>query len=252
MADHDEYEFVDPDAFESSGTEESAAVEAPKVVGMISPPNIKLNALIVVLALIFFIGMYQYIMHRHIPRSDNILQPVQQPVENISNPLQTSNVMPDVVNKAPDQMQQGLNVVQETQQNMQSDLSGMNEHVTRLDDRLSSILTSIEAIGQRVDQLSSTLEVETQRIEHAFTVQKDSLRKKKSSKSHAKKRQIITYNVEAVIPGRAWLIGSNGATITVRVGASIEGYGRVRIIDAVQGRVLTSSGKIMRFSQDDS
>ena len=58
--------------------------------------------------------------------------------------------------------------------------------------------------------------------------------------------------MQAVIPGRAWLIANNGSTITVREGTPIPGYGIAKIIDPIKGRVMTSSGKEIRFSQDDS
>jgi intracellular multiplication protein IcmG len=60
------------------------------------------------------------------------------------------------------------------------------------------------------------------------------------------------YNIQAVIPGRAWLIATNGATLTVSQGTAIPGYGIVKLIDPVQGKVTTSSGQIIRFSQEDS
>ena len=60
------------------------------------------------------------------------------------------------------------------------------------------------------------------------------------------------YHIQAVIPGRAWLIATNGATLTVREGTAVAGYGMVRLIDPSQGRVTTSSGQVIRFSQEDS
>jgi len=255
MAENDDYQFVDPDAFETSESDGPANVDAPRTSGMVSPPKIKRNALFAVLALVFCVSIYSYIMHRHKPRANNMIQSAQQevhkPVIVLQNPLNTAAVMPDVTNDARDKIEQAVAVLQETQQNIQSDLAGMNEHATRLDERLNTIMTSIEALGQRVEQLSSTLDVEAQRIEHALTVKAHPLSNKKPSKGRVKK-QVVSYNVEAVIPGRAWLVGSNGVTITVSVGTAIEGYGRVRMIDAAQGRVLTSSGKIMRFGKDDS
>jgi len=60
------------------------------------------------------------------------------------------------------------------------------------------------------------------------------------------------YFLQAIIPGRAWLISTNGDTVTVREGTRISSYGVVRFIDAKRGRVLTSSGQVIRFSQEDS
>ena len=73
----------------------------------------------------------------------------------------------------------------------------------------------------------------------------------KSVKRH-KKGVVLRYAVKAVIPGRAWLLASNGSTLTVRRGTPIQGYGVVTGIDAVRGYVFTSYRKLIRFSQEDS
>lgn len=59
----------------------------------------------------------------------------------------------------------------------------------------------------------------------------------------------IPYNVQAIIPGRAWLRSNNGDTLTVAEGDEIKGIGRVTKIDPydgvveinVQGRAVTLS-----------
>ncbi len=256
MAENDEYQFVDPDAFEPSENVDSTNTGETKTSGLVNTPNIKLNALIAVLVLIFSVSIYHYITHRHKSAPVNVIQPVRTiiPTKLIEpqNPQPQAVAMPEVVTDTQRQMDQTLSSVQDTQHNMQSDLSGMNEHVTRLDERLGTIMTSIESLAQRVDQLSTTLDTEVQRIEHALAARTRTVHKKSSHHQQRLKPEIVKYYVEAVIPGRAWLIGSNSTTITVSVGTPIPGYGRVRTIDAAQGRVLTSSGKIMRFSQDDS
>ena len=255
MAENDEYQFVDPDAFETSGGIDAVNTGMPHTSGMVNPPNIKRNALIAVLVLIFSISIYQYITHRHKSMQENVIQPAVKTIPNqpIETPIPPSTVMmSEVAGDKQQQIDQTLSSVQDTQHNIQSDLSGINEHVTRLDERLSTIMTNMESMSQRVDQLSTTLDAEAQRIEHELAAHARTVRKNSVIKKHKIQPKIVKYYVEAVIPGRAWLIGSNSTTITVSVGTPIPGYGHVRIIDAAQGRVLTSSGKIMRFSQDDS
>ena len=58
--------------------------------------------------------------------------------------------------------------------------------------------------------------------------------------------------LQAIIAGRAWLVCSNGETLTVRQGTQVYNYGEVRYIDAISGQVLTSSGQTITFSQEDS
>lgn len=52
----------------------------------------------------------------------------------------------------------------------------------------------------------------------------------------------IPYNVQAIIPGRAWLKADDGETITVAEGDLIKGLGRVTKIDPYDGIVEVNTG----------
>lgn len=52
----------------------------------------------------------------------------------------------------------------------------------------------------------------------------------------------IAYNVQAIIPGRAWLKSDNGETLTVAEGDIIKGVGRVTKIDPYDGLVEINTG----------
>ncbi|MBX3708603.1 MAG: hypothetical protein KIT56_01570 [Gammaproteobacteria bacterium] len=52
----------------------------------------------------------------------------------------------------------------------------------------------------------------------------------------------IAYNVQAIIPGRAWLKSENGETLTVAEGDMIRGVGRVTKIDPYDGVVEVNTG----------
>lgn len=54
------------------------------------------------------------------------------------------------------------------------------------------------------------------------------------------------YVVHAVIPGRAWLKTSKGQIITVTEGETVGNYGKILVIDAANGVVLTNSGITFR------
>jgi hypothetical protein len=51
-----------------------------------------------------------------------------------------------------------------------------------------------------------------------------------------------TYNVQAIIPGRAWLKSDNGETVTVAEGDILKNYGRVMKIDPYDGIVQIDTG----------
>lgn len=52
----------------------------------------------------------------------------------------------------------------------------------------------------------------------------------------------VAYNVQAIIPGRAWLKSDNGETLTVAEGDMIKGVGRVTKIDPYDGLVEINTG----------
>jgi len=52
----------------------------------------------------------------------------------------------------------------------------------------------------------------------------------------------MTYVVQAIIPGRAWLKADSGDTVTVAEGDTLKGYGRVTRIDPYDGVVDIDTG----------
>ena len=58
---------------------------------------------------------------------------------------------------------------------------------------------------------------------------------------------VITYQLRAVVPGRAWIVASDGQSQSVAVGDHVEQYGTVQSIDADAGVVITTSGKTIKF-----
>lgn len=54
--------------------------------------------------------------------------------------------------------------------------------------------------------------------------------------------QRISYVVQAIIPGRAWLKSDSGDTVTVAEGDSLKGYGRITKIDPYDGIVTIDTG----------
>ncbi len=59
----------------------------------------------------------------------------------------------------------------------------------------------------------------------------------------------MSYTVQAIIPGRAWLKSDSGDTVTVAEGDTLKGYGRITKIDPYDGIVSIDTGnKIMTLS----
>ncbi len=58
---------------------------------------------------------------------------------------------------------------------------------------------------------------------------------------------VITFQLRAVVPGRAWIVASDGQSQSVAVGDHVPQYGTVQSINADEGIVITTSGKNIRF-----
>lgn len=174
-----------------------------------------------------------------IPASPPPIQPVAQPVAQPAPPS------PELENK--------MNTILSDQSKMQSDLQSVMSNE-------SSMQTNIQALSAKIDELTKMIgTLNTQLTTQADEIKKIEMRRVAPPKiRHAvvHKRSAIKMErlyLQAVIPGRAWLIKKNGTdTITVREGTRVPGYGVVQLIDPSQGRVVMSSGVVITFGQWDS
>jgi intracellular multiplication protein IcmG len=141
-----------------------------------------------------------------------------------------------------------------TQTNLQVQVNELNNQVSGVDGKLGIAMDNLKQLSDQMSQLASAVQ-EQAKITSALTSQLQQNEKQtvaSTSKPYTFVMPAVRYFLKAVIPGRAWLIDSNGNTYTVREGSKLANYGTIRFIDARRSRVLTSSGKIIAFSQDDN
>ncbi len=150
-------------------------------------------------------------------------------------------------------MAKKLNSLEQEQSNMNSTLQTVNNQVSSMNSTVSDVSSKISALSAHLTALSDRLDTQTREIER-LTALNTKRHTVKYSRIHQRglPSTVVMYSIQAIIPGRAWLIASNGSSMTVREGSPVAGYGVVRLIDAERGRILTSSGRIIRFSQVDS
>ncbi len=144
--------------------------------------------------------------------------------------------------------------LESSQSNVQVQINALSNQVSAVNSNFSGVTENLKQLSDQVSQLAVALQ-EQSRITVALTSQLQKHEKKKitpKAKPNLTAMPLVRYFLQAVIPGRAWLIDSNGDTYTVREGSKVANYGMIRYIDAERGRVLTSSGKIISFSQDDN
>lgn len=147
-------------------------------------------------------------------------------------------------------MKQKVASIEATQQTVQTEVSSVNQQVGNVNNNVNALSAQIAKLNQVISDLSNQVAKQSEEINVLMERTKPKLIKRIIHVQPPAPQ--INYYINAVIPGRAWLIGTNGSTLTVREGSKIEGYGVVKLIDSLQGRVLTSSGRVIRFSQDDS
>ena len=126
-------------------------------------------------------------------------------------------------------------VVQLSQQN-QTQIKALTSSIQQLQATQSNLNTELTRLGNSMSDLSFIV----QKMVEQQKAQKKPVVKKKV----VKKRAVIRtrYHVRAVVPGRAWIEQPNGATLTVAVGDTLQGYGTIININTTQGVVYTSSG----------
>ncbi len=270
---NDEYQFADLDAVGAEPldynqspddvSQEKSAEKLQAKAGFAANKIMWRNALIVISILVLIIIVYPFIKSLF---STDKKQSVMTSVTNVSTlqqnpiptPIQPTSVSP-VIMQAPvsssseDKLSQKLTSLELNQRNMRSDIASTNNQLDSVNKSIDDMMKKITELNQVISQFTSKAE------EHARELER--LRNLEVAWKKAHMPRVIVnhvtpihlkYYIQAAIPGRAWLIASNGATLTVREGTPIAGLGIVKLIDARQGRVLTSSGQVIRFSQEDS
>lgn len=251
---NDEYEFTDPDVFSSEPVQSNETFNDGSDVSSPRPldkqPNVKQKALIIIFAFVGLVILFKFIGYvfskKPVQQNTAVVTPVKsQPIVESQTPVQSE---PLVVNNA--NVDQKLSVLETTQQNLSANVSSVSSQVGEINSNVSALSNQMTQLNQSIAGLNAKLDSQAQMIDRLIA----QMNKPKPIKRtvHYKPGVVIKYYIQAVIPGRAWLIASNGSTLTVREGTVIPGVGTVKLIDPNQGRVLINTGQVIRFSQEDS
>lgn len=260
---NDEYKFAELDSYDndlmgdskkdSAGSFDSQQGQEPKSNDFFR------KVLIVIGTVIFIMVMYKVITafffkgktevaetKPTIPPVTQQITPQPQPVQQPSS-LTPIQVQPAVVEVDPN-FKQRVSAIEVMQESLKNEVSSLSAQVNSINNNINSLNTQIGKMNMIIESLTTQIAKQSEAL-NVLMVKSQPKRVVRVAKPVV---QRIYFYLQAVIPGRAWLIGSNGSTLTVREGSKIPGYGIVKLIDSIQGRVLTSSGQVIRFSQDDS
>jgi len=239
----EEYHYVEES--EAAASEPSAEQHVKndyvnKINELIKQPSVKRNALIVVVALFILVGVLKCATSPNIKQEFDKPKPVAP--QNINQVPTAPRLAPQIneANNIANMVANNIASVSGKIDTLSAQVESLSNRNASLEQQISQLSFKLESMQNSVNKLAKTIESRPQ----AKTVKRHYV----PSKSTAPR---VNYFVQAVIPGRAWLINSNGDTVTVRVGTSVSGYGVVKLIDHTKGRVLMSSGKVFQFSQTD-
>ncbi len=267
MADKDqneEYEFSDVDIMNPENAApdyEASQTEGSDEYKPTETSNVLRNALIAVGVFILAVLLYRFVSPWYgaekaekaaIPTVKMTDAATQAPPEPsppaIERPAQVSEVPPTPDASVSQETSRKLSALEISQQSLRSDVSTLTSQISSINSNITELSEQMNKLSQMINQLSGQLEQQSREITRLRFI------KVKKTRAAVTKptRPALKYNIQAIIPGRAWLIASNGTTITIREGSTVAGYGVVKLIDPIQGKVLTSSGKIIRFSPQDS
>jgi intracellular multiplication protein IcmG len=144
----------------------------------------------------------------------------------------------------------------ESQKTIQANIASLSQQVSQLSSQVNAITSLMQTYPQDVSGIQTKLtlmEQVLQELKVAINAKKVStVVVKPKSQPYTMPKFVTpspTYYIQAIIPGRAWLISSNGSTLTVTVGTRVPGYGVVEKIHALQGVVEVSSNRVLRFNQ---
>ena len=259
---NDEYHFADLDEIspDSLNDEDEAVTEdTPKKQSVKGSNDIRRNALIAVGAIVLAMLGYKFLGSFFSSKNQPAQQIATVSPASVTPPPQSAPVQPQadmpppqpvVVQPNPDSSQIGqkLSVLEANQQSMRSEISSLNNQLGGINTNVNEVTQKIASLNQMLTELVSKIEQQSDVIARLT----ERARPKPVRRVVIRGPQQPSYYIKAVIPGRAWLIATNGSTLTVREGTPIPGYGVVRLIDPNQGRVLTSSGQVIKFSLQDS
>jgi intracellular multiplication protein IcmG len=128
-------------------------------------------------------------------------------------------------------------------------LEHIQEKMTQLESNLSDVHRQLAAANQTIQTLSQQLQQQV-----AAQAGKPVVPEKKSKVSAPKATPVVelpAYYIQAMVPGRAWLVNQKGTATTVGIGDELPGYGIINAIDVNQGLVITTQGKLISYHQDD-
>lgn len=150
--------------------------------------------------------------------------------------------------------------LQAQQKNLVDALNALNQQNQQASDRMQNIERNIGSMENQVMQLNNALQTVITAVKRPPMLQRPMATTQVSDNTGysatvtspmpakaAMTSSRISYYVQAIIPGRAWLRDSENRMMTVSKGDMIPGLGAVTAIDPLQGTVSISNGAVIEY-----
>ena len=113
-----------------------------------------------------------------------------------------------------------------------------------LQSQITELTNSMHDMSYKIDLLMTKVSDVTDKV-------KEMTKPKPIPKTLVIEKPKKIFNLRAIIIGRAWLVDSDGQTLTVSLGDNLEDYGKIKAIYPDEGFITTTSGRIIQFGQND-
>lgn len=169
--------------------------------------------------------------------SQKKVTPTPAQVSKVSQPDQQVFQQQQVLNEVAQESKESLNQVTATMGQLSEQLNSVVAVNTQLGHQVQSLTQEVNQLNGKVKQNTNILKVTP---------------KKKIISAMKNRPKPVIYHINAIISGRAWLKGSNSSFISVAQGDDLGSYyGKIKEIDSAQGKVITSSGKVIGYGDND-
>jgi hypothetical protein len=211
-------------------------------------------------------GQAPQIIIQQTPQQANNLPPQQNPQQNLQqnfqqslqqNPAQMATGLPSVIpvqpalpayNNAQPPSPPPSAAAQQTadaNEKMEQLHTQYTQQYNDFSNQNKTLQNQVQTLNSRVSvmesQLSQLVQALTQRVQENSTAGAPDTNQVMPAQPRVFEGK-VSYNVQAIIPGRAWLKAENGETLTVAEGDVIKGVGRVTKIDPYDGLVEINTG----------
>ena len=224
----DEYHFTEPETREVYGEMPSAKSN--------TKTSMKRYALIIIGVVILGFALYKVIsvFFGHEATTTRI---ASTPVLPRPAPISQPSVDLTQTTQAIDQLNQQLQGLNQRSLSHQAELQDLKTNSATINTQLTTLSNKVDTINTALAKISEQVQALKPKPRRRIV--------------RVRSKPIVSYYLQAAVPGRAWLQRSDGTTLTVSVGTYIPDYGTVNVIDPQNGLVITRSGKIIRYNSNE-